>query len=285
MSAQARATPSSPATRSPSALARSRIAWSGLAARVASLRTYARNPRATRRSVSRVSFRDEVDAARARADALRARIADGDGEAASELAGLEASIDAARGRALKVLSEVRVATPCPASWAAMVGGDRVRRCALCEKNVYDLSGLTAREAVHLLAREGDACVRLHRRRDGTLITADCEVGRRRRRKRWLAGAAATLAIGGTVSLAAAHEEPPRVQAQPLAEPERVFDEEVFRDGATVIDRRVLEEAGPPEPVACWISLHQMLRQRLGETVVMGEVAPRIADGEDLERER
>ncbi len=215
-----------------------------------------------------MSFRDEVEAARARAVALRAR-AEGDAEAASELAQLEARIDEARGRALKVLDDVRVATPCPASWAAMAGDDRVRHCALCEKNVYDLSGLTALEAVHLLAaNERGVCVRLHRRRDGTVITADCSVGRRRRRKRWLTGAAASLAIGGAVGLASAHDESPRMQAPPLVESERVFDEEAFRSGPHVPDGRGFDPRSLGQDLAMGL---MVLPSPTDPPAVLGEV--------------
>lgn len=59
----------------------------------------------------------------------------------------------------------------------MVGDDRVRHCAECKLNVYNLSAMTRREAEELIAsREGRLCVRFFRRPDGTILTRDCPVG-------------------------------------------------------------------------------------------------------------
>lgn len=78
---------------------------------------------------------------------------------------------------LSTLDELQVATPCPERWADMSGDDRVRHCGRCRRNVYDTSSLTRPELLSLIAeREGDVCVRLYRRADGTLLTADCPVG-------------------------------------------------------------------------------------------------------------
>lgn len=96
------------------------------------------------------------------------------------------------------LNTARIASPCPASWAAMQGDDRVRFCDACSKRVYDLSGLTAAEAGSLIEEaEGRLCVRLYRRRDGTVLTADCPVGLRYAVRRRLL----RLATAGVVSLA------------------------------------------------------------------------------------
>lgn len=87
-------------------------------------------------------------------------------------------------RALDVLDQIQVASPCPASWEAMAGDDRMRFCASCSKHVYRLEGMSRAEILGLLQKaEGDVCVRLARRRDGTLITNDCPVGAERARRR------------------------------------------------------------------------------------------------------
>src|SRR5262245_24545285 len=94
------------------------------------------------------------------------------------------------------LDRVQIAKPCSANWAEMSGDERTRRCALCSLDVYDLSQMTRAEAETLLAeRTGRTCVRLWRRADGTVITADCPVGVRAawRKVRW--AAAAVLAAG------------------------------------------------------------------------------------------
>ncbi len=72
------------------------------------------------------------------------------------------------------LEDVRIASPCKASWRKMKGDDRVRNCAKCELNVYNISEMSREEAAELIANtEGRLCIRLWRRRDGTVITKDC----------------------------------------------------------------------------------------------------------------
>jgi hypothetical protein len=97
------------------------------------------------------------------------------------------------------LADIRVAAPCPADWDKMTGDERVRFCGGCQKNVYNLSAMTAAEAETLVReREGKLCVRFYRRSDGTMLTDDCAVGVRRRRRRRAAGgliAAAALVAG------------------------------------------------------------------------------------------
>jgi hypothetical protein len=76
--------------------------------------------------------------------------------------------------ALTILDDVRIATPCQASWDEMPGDDRVRSCPRCSRSVYNVAAMTSDEAVALIAgREGRLCARLFRRADGTVITADC----------------------------------------------------------------------------------------------------------------
>jgi hypothetical protein len=97
------------------------------------------------------------------------------------------------------LNRIEIASPCSADWAEMAGDDRARFCAQCEKHVYDLSTLTAEEAVALIeAKEGALCVRLWRRADGTVLTSDCPVGAKqlvgRRRERLSTRSAALLSL-------------------------------------------------------------------------------------------
>ena len=86
------------------------------------------------------------------------------------------------------LDDITVAAPCHADWNKMRGSDTVRFCQSCEKNVYNLSGMSRTEAEVLIReKEGSLCVRFARRADGTLITDNCPVGLRaiRRRAKWL----------------------------------------------------------------------------------------------------
>jgi hypothetical protein len=75
------------------------------------------------------------------------------------------------------LDMIEVATPCHASWDAMMGDDRSRFCGECQRHVYNLSGMTRAEAETLIReKEGKLCVRFYRRADRKLMTADCPVG-------------------------------------------------------------------------------------------------------------
>jgi hypothetical protein len=116
-----------------------------------------------------------------------------------EIGALKAQLDdrAKRGE----LEHLSVAAPCDADWNAMKGDDRVRFCGSCQKNVFNLSAMSRGDAERLIAKhEGPPpCIRLYKRRDGTVITNDCPVGRRRRRFRRIVAAG----IGGTFLAAGA----------------------------------------------------------------------------------
>lgn len=71
------------------------------------------------------------------------------------------------------LNVLNVPSPCTVPWMSMSGNDRVRFCGQCQKNVYNLSAMTATEAENLLQVGGEApCVRFYRRLDGTVVTTD-----------------------------------------------------------------------------------------------------------------
>src|SRR5439155_8496974 len=156
-----------------------------------------------RRSRVRTSmpYRDDYDAMANRCSELE-----------RELSRSRAELEQARrARSLPLLDQIRVASPCKASWDAMEGGDQVRFCVQCSKNVYDLSGMT-REAAEQLVQEteGRVCVRFYRRADGTVLTSDCPVGARKLRFRRAAIAAVgagILALGAAWATATTHHRP------------------------------------------------------------------------------
>lgn len=158
-----------------------------------------------------MAYRDDLTALSARHDALA-------GEVLQKTRELEASrrlLEQAQARAkLPVLDNLRVAAPCTADWNQMTGDDRARHCGDCQKNVYNLSGMTRDEAEALvIEKNGDLCVRYYQRHDGTILLADCTVGiKRRRRRRLVAAGAATLLAGtaATLGIRAHHEEPVQV---------------------------------------------------------------------------
>ncbi len=102
----------------------------------------------------------------------------------------------------------------------MDGDHRVRFCRECNRNVYNLSVMTESEALGVIAeREGRLCVRFYERRDGTVLTSDCPVGRKR--SFLLAGAGAAVAMAGvaagltTLSACNSVEDEPIRMGEPL----------------------------------------------------------------------
>jgi len=112
-----------------------------------------------------------------------------------------------------ILDQVRVASPCSARWEDMMGDDRARFCRHCQKHVFNLSAMTQAQAATLIREmQGKFCGRLHRRRDGTMLTADCPTGQRLRRSRvarWCGAAFATLMmfLGSRTLLRSAETQP------------------------------------------------------------------------------
>lgn len=96
------------------------------------------------------------------------------------------------------LEHVKVAAPCSADWEKMVGDERMRYCDRCSLHVYNLSGMTRREAEALVtSTEARLCVRFYRRADGTILTRNCPVGLSalRRRAAHVATATMTAVLG------------------------------------------------------------------------------------------
>jgi hypothetical protein len=116
---------------------------------------------------------------------------------------------------LPVVDNVRPASPCREDWSTMEGDDRVRACARCNQNVYNLSEMTREEAHALVvAREGEVCVKYFRRSDGTILTKDCTVGKQRRRhRRFLAAGIVASIVAGVVGFVGGAKP---VQVQPAS---------------------------------------------------------------------
>ena len=103
------------------------------------------------------------------------------------------------------LSNLHIASPCPADWEKMVGDERVRHCAECNLNVYNLSAMTERQVQELIedSRGKRLCTRFYRRADGTVLTQDCPWSLRalKRKVSRLAAAVLTAIMGVTVAMA------------------------------------------------------------------------------------
>jgi hypothetical protein len=118
------------------------------------------------------------------------------------------------------LEVLTVEQPCPADFAAMsaVDGDRVRHCRHCDQHVYDLSAMTRAAAEALVAdhldRGGPMCIRMVRRADGTVTTADCRgrwrAAASRWAKRWAGPVGAALSLVLAAIGARADDQPAAV---------------------------------------------------------------------------
>ena len=101
---------------------------------------------------------------------------------------------AARSRRLPVV--IDIPEPCAESWDGMLGSERERRCARCEKQILNLSALSHAEIAQLMSREG-VCVTLEVNRAGELVTTEPASGARgTARKVVLAAALSALAACG-----------------------------------------------------------------------------------------
>lgn len=140
-------------------------------------------------------FRNDVDALKTRltsldeeAAALQAKTQEYEAARArlvqleAERADLRRELDTRNRRQTPYLDTLRIASPCNEAWDNMVGDERTRFCGKCQKNVHNISEMTRDEAETFLeSTAGAACVRMYKRVDGTILTADCPVGVRKKR--------------------------------------------------------------------------------------------------------
>ena len=100
--------------------------------------------------------------------------------------------------------DLRIASPCRESWDDMRGDESVRHCERCSLNVYNLSAMREDQVAELIQRtEGRICARFYQRLDGTVMTADCPVGRREKlvaRFSWAAVAAIIVTLVASLGL-------------------------------------------------------------------------------------
>ncbi len=187
-----------------------------------------------------MTYRNDLEALAARHDALAAEVA----SKTKELDAAKQILDDAKQRAkLPVLPNIRVASPCTADWNKMTGDERIRACADCNKNVYNISEMTREEAEALiLAKEGRLCVRYYQRKDGTILLKDCVIGVANQRKRRLiaAGAAAMLAGSAVAAYKLTRPAPsPDVQMGDVTSEENV---------GVRVQGEMAESPAPPPPV-------------------------------------
>lgn len=163
-----------------------------------------------------------------------------------ELEGLARDEDRARGPVqLPDGATLSIASPCSEKWDHMVGDDRVRHCSKCDKNVFNLSGMTAREIEGFLAHRGDKpCVRFFKRKDGTMLTADCPVGRPRKLALRVVTALGVALGASTAGLA--FSERPASPCQ-LRGPDMVMGEMAYEPPPPSQNRNNNVSPEPPQP--------------------------------------
>lgn len=92
-----------------------------------------------------------------------------------------------------LVQRLYIAAPCDVGWDTMEGDERTRFCGQCKLNVYNVAEMSTKEAAALIRKnEGRLCMRLYKRRDGTIITDNCPVGLRKIRDRVKRCAAALI---------------------------------------------------------------------------------------------
>lgn len=158
-----------------------------------------------------------------------------------------------------ILDDIRVATPCRADWDKMSGDEQARFCQSCQKNVYNIAMMSRAEALALIAeKEGNLCVRLSRRADGTLITNDCPVGirTRKRRRGWTIAAILAALIPSPLSAMLKQASAKTLRAIPAVS--------------------ALENTKAGEKVFAWLDPQPQALPITGRVIMMGAIAPRVS---------
>lgn len=96
----------------------------------------------------------------------------------------------------------------------MSGDEKIRHCNSCDKSVFNLAQMTRREIEAVLLAQMNtgrtACIRMYKRPDGTVVTADCLSVKQKLRlsinKSSVKIAAATAAILALAGITALHSQ-------------------------------------------------------------------------------
>lgn len=97
-----------------------------------------------------------------------------------------------------LIDSIDVASPCDEDWEKMTGSDQRRHCSSCDKDVYNLTAFSRREARKLIMSSGGKiCIRYARLPNGRLMTNDTRLHQITR-----STAVAASVLAATVSLSA-----------------------------------------------------------------------------------
>jgi hypothetical protein len=102
------------------------------------------------------------------------------------------------------LESINLPSPCEADWDSMQGNDQVRFCSHCSLSVHNLSAMTRKQAMRLVAEsEGRLCVRYYRKPSGEILNAvPYRLHQIKRRASRLAAGAFTAALSLSASVSA-----------------------------------------------------------------------------------
>ncbi|MDA0589873.1 MAG: hypothetical protein O2820_06420 [Planctomycetota bacterium] len=158
---------------------------------------------------------------------------------------------------------LKVASPCSADWSSMEGDETCRFCRLCQKNVYNLAGLSDVESRQLMEdHDGSVCVRFYQRSDGTVLTSNCPVGaadgRRRIRKRVTSLAFAGFVAAGIWNFAR------QTTSSQTTSPQAETPKELVVDRWIEGFRQLIGLSAMPAP---------SVRSTAPEELIMGEICP------------
>lgn len=110
-----------------------------------------------------------------------------------------------------ILDRITIPSPCSADWDEMAGNEQVRFCLHCSKHVNNLSEMTRKQALEMVARsKGRLCVRYYRRPDGRVQTTGTphnQLYQIKRRASLLATGAFTAVLSLASGVAAQTAEP------------------------------------------------------------------------------
>jgi hypothetical protein len=149
--------------------------------------------------------------------------------------------------------ELRIASPCTESWESMKGDERVRFCALCKLNVFNVKELSEAELRALFVKtEGKLCGRVYQRKDGTVLTRDCPTGVARLRRKALAGVAVVVTLVlAVVGFRASAERSCPAPDEDASWFSRLFDQRFIDARESLRETRtfgpIIDELYPPRP--------------------------------------
>lgn len=81
-----------------------------------------------------------------------------------------------RFQAIRRLEDAKIAVqnPCDVSWSDMAGERSVRKCPICQLNVYDFAGMSPDRILAVVNEyEGKLCAQFYARSDGTMTVESC----------------------------------------------------------------------------------------------------------------